>query len=329
MDQEERRSAENGIWLCSTCHMLVDSDPTTYSPEALRQMRRMAELSADRALGRAAPISGVAQDPRAEAIHRLVEAVSKRFNELSGLAWLTSAEYDARGLPESLDAGAQAFDAAFHTALPYLSEKAAHVVTALKQAMDLAHNKARVRRLPNAQYSVAREEQIAAAWSRLASTYEDYLREMRRELAGDAANTALSPVDKETCALALEKLAEEIEGWGGVLVRFGPTAPEDRNPRLARIGRRVQMLRDCSSMLSRLLGAADADHVQSTLDELEHGILPRLTQLVESYWRNQDSHQIAMGDPVWERIFAGDGGRLRSAAQVLRTCAGRIRVATG
>ena len=41
----ERRSAENGIWLCQSCAKLVDNDPIRYSADVLRQWKVRAEGS--------------------------------------------------------------------------------------------------------------------------------------------------------------------------------------------------------------------------------------------------------------------------------------------
>jgi hypothetical protein len=41
----ERRSAENGIWLCQSCAKLVDNDPIRYSADVLRQWKVRAEES--------------------------------------------------------------------------------------------------------------------------------------------------------------------------------------------------------------------------------------------------------------------------------------------
>ena len=43
MSSEERRSIENGIWLCSTCAKMIDSDPDAYPVELLRNWKKMAE----------------------------------------------------------------------------------------------------------------------------------------------------------------------------------------------------------------------------------------------------------------------------------------------
>lgn len=52
---EERRKAENGIWLCQTCGKRVDDDKTTYSEEVLREWKRNAEAAALTKLGKTAP----------------------------------------------------------------------------------------------------------------------------------------------------------------------------------------------------------------------------------------------------------------------------------
>ena len=46
----ERRSVENGIWLCQSCAKLVDNDPIRYGADVLRQWKVLAEKSAAREL---------------------------------------------------------------------------------------------------------------------------------------------------------------------------------------------------------------------------------------------------------------------------------------
>jgi hypothetical protein len=47
---DERRSVENGIWLCQSCAKLVDNDPIRYGADVLRQWKVLAEKSATREL---------------------------------------------------------------------------------------------------------------------------------------------------------------------------------------------------------------------------------------------------------------------------------------
>ena len=46
LSPSERRSATNGIWVCSLCHALVDSDEDRYTAEILREWRQSAEQAA-------------------------------------------------------------------------------------------------------------------------------------------------------------------------------------------------------------------------------------------------------------------------------------------
>lgn len=46
MTPSERKSIENGIWLCSACHHIIDTDPMSYSIETLKQWKTQAELKA-------------------------------------------------------------------------------------------------------------------------------------------------------------------------------------------------------------------------------------------------------------------------------------------
>jgi hypothetical protein len=46
LTQEQRRSQENGVWLCQNCGKLVDNDESRYTPAVLREWRRVAEAAA-------------------------------------------------------------------------------------------------------------------------------------------------------------------------------------------------------------------------------------------------------------------------------------------
>lgn len=48
LTSEQRRSAENGIWLCQKCAKLVDNDPQRHTVRALREWKRLAEAAAYR-----------------------------------------------------------------------------------------------------------------------------------------------------------------------------------------------------------------------------------------------------------------------------------------
>ena len=46
----ERRSVDNGIWLCQSCAKLIDSDPNKYTIELLKRWKSLAEQRAAKAL---------------------------------------------------------------------------------------------------------------------------------------------------------------------------------------------------------------------------------------------------------------------------------------
>ncbi len=48
---DQRRSAGNGIWLCSNCSALIDSDPDRYPAELLREWKRSTEVLAQASMG--------------------------------------------------------------------------------------------------------------------------------------------------------------------------------------------------------------------------------------------------------------------------------------
>jgi hypothetical protein len=51
MTPEERRSIENGVWLCQSCGKLVDGDEATWTVAELRQIKSKAEEKAKAAIG--------------------------------------------------------------------------------------------------------------------------------------------------------------------------------------------------------------------------------------------------------------------------------------
>jgi hypothetical protein len=46
MSEAERRSGENGIWLCQDCAKLIDSDVNRFTPDLLRRWRALSEEAA-------------------------------------------------------------------------------------------------------------------------------------------------------------------------------------------------------------------------------------------------------------------------------------------
>src|SRR4051812_46587702 len=54
LTSEERRHADNAIWLCQTCGKLVDNDKLRYTEEELRRWKRDAESEALLRIGKTA-----------------------------------------------------------------------------------------------------------------------------------------------------------------------------------------------------------------------------------------------------------------------------------
>jgi hypothetical protein len=55
MSSDQRRAAENGIWLCQTCGKLIDNDQVRYSVSVLREWRQKAEEAALEGIGSSHP----------------------------------------------------------------------------------------------------------------------------------------------------------------------------------------------------------------------------------------------------------------------------------
>ncbi|WP_345963695.1 hypothetical protein ABDE16_27655 [Streptomyces sp. BRB040] len=48
MSQEQRRSAENAIWLCNTCSKVIDDSPDAFTVDGLHAWKINAEMAASR-----------------------------------------------------------------------------------------------------------------------------------------------------------------------------------------------------------------------------------------------------------------------------------------
>lgn len=59
---EERKSVENGIWLCSNCSIIIDRDEQRYPPELLQKWKADAEAQARAELGKQLPSENEAID---------------------------------------------------------------------------------------------------------------------------------------------------------------------------------------------------------------------------------------------------------------------------
>jgi hypothetical protein len=63
---EQRASMENGVWLCSNCATLIDSDPARFPAELLRAWKTIAEQEAKEQIGRPAPTVASVAKPAVE-----------------------------------------------------------------------------------------------------------------------------------------------------------------------------------------------------------------------------------------------------------------------
>jgi hypothetical protein len=75
--QEQRRSLDNGIWLCQTCAKLIDSDVTAFTPAVLQSWKRQAEADARLRLGKATNAAGSLHRFSEEEIELLINAADR------------------------------------------------------------------------------------------------------------------------------------------------------------------------------------------------------------------------------------------------------------
>jgi tetratricopeptide (TPR) repeat protein len=84
MTSEERRSIENGIWMCRTHAKLIDSDEATHTVEELERWKREAEARAERALrkggasARTSRLYGAPRTPTSRFVGREAEIAQAR-----------------------------------------------------------------------------------------------------------------------------------------------------------------------------------------------------------------------------------------------------------
>ncbi len=85
LSSEERRSAENGIWLCQNHAKMIDNDPARYPTEVLREWKETAEQGLSGEIEGLAPASGGAGAGRAVSLlSNEVERLSDEVSEMVG-----------------------------------------------------------------------------------------------------------------------------------------------------------------------------------------------------------------------------------------------------
>jgi hypothetical protein len=70
---EQRRSIDNGIWLCQSCSKLIDSDETRYAVELLQSWKSQAEELALRDIQENSPQVGIDKEDPLEALLELLK----------------------------------------------------------------------------------------------------------------------------------------------------------------------------------------------------------------------------------------------------------------
>jgi len=94
LTREERRHANNAIWLCQNCGKLIDNDETRFTETEIRRWKRTAEAAAFSRIGKTATSSGLAHLSSSEEelkpdVEELLKRVRAATSELTH-AWLRS-----------------------------------------------------------------------------------------------------------------------------------------------------------------------------------------------------------------------------------------------
>lgn len=83
LSSEDRKSADNGIWLCQTCAKLIDNDPELYPVEVLREWKRGAEARASASVSGPATSSGSpGASPSASLLAGEVDRLATQISEM-------------------------------------------------------------------------------------------------------------------------------------------------------------------------------------------------------------------------------------------------------
>ncbi len=118
---EQRRSIDNGIWLCSSCADMVDHAPQGFSTSQLRAWKHQAEEEASRRVGQAAATENLpVQKFSDEELALLATAAATRTGEIILLNTQQSGDFVRVGVENFYDPEDAAFGAAYVEALESL-----------------------------------------------------------------------------------------------------------------------------------------------------------------------------------------------------------------
>jgi len=92
----ERRSIDNGVWLCASCGDLVDDATERYSVAQLRAWKHQAEQAAERRVGRAADRENI-RDPRFSDEELAILAAAAKSGEIALMSTGQTGRFVAAG----------------------------------------------------------------------------------------------------------------------------------------------------------------------------------------------------------------------------------------
>lgn len=106
LSAEERRSPENGIWLCCTCGRKIDVDTRLYTVDVLRNRKTQAEEEAQSTLGVASPFLRIRAPLKLQGTHepRFTE-VESYYHSRGYATYLIPVEFMGAKLCEGYELG--------------------------------------------------------------------------------------------------------------------------------------------------------------------------------------------------------------------------------
>jgi hypothetical protein len=119
LSPEQRKHADNGIWLCQTCAKLVDNDPERFSENDLRRWKAEAEAAALNRVGKTATSSR----PTLPALSFQEKELLLAARELGEIVILSAdqvGEWVRAGSQDFFDAGSPRFAATYLSAFKSL-----------------------------------------------------------------------------------------------------------------------------------------------------------------------------------------------------------------
>jgi ribosomal protein L37AE/L43A len=313
---DERKSSENGIWLCSNCATAVDRDAVRYTPEVLRAMKRSAEARADLELGRADVGQLVERRSNHDArMAGILELAVRYLDKVNKLRYGDLADYDRLEVPGSLDRDVDELRQAVIPLESLVTEATAAALSEFLRAVEAVKTYAVVKPNPSKAHVPGLNEIVEGAYERLHRSAEDLTRALRLECEPPEQKEVREREARCVERLRVDgrELSAQLKSFGGTLATAGPPVPWNARSRLEKIRRRIAEMLDNLRILGELRGAESVADFRRSLEILELDTLPALERSLERREHRSD----LFFDPSWRHTFRAEESWLTTAANAV------------